>query len=209
MQVTRFQDRIPIFPSHLPPTQSIGFVRMPGRWESPPPWTRGLQGRFWLSSGLHQRGCFATTHDGLKADVDPPRMSLGPISGSAVRLAPTTDRVCLTEGVEDALALMQIMRTPAWCLLGKGGFKTVELSESIRTVILAPDGDKAGQDVIPAATDRLVSQGREVWSIPLPAGLDWNDILETFEERAAILEFDGDMTREEAEELARREVLGG
>ena len=31
-------------------------------------------------------------------------MALGTLRGSAVRLAPTTDRVWLTEGIEDALA---------------------------------------------------------------------------------------------------------
>ena len=39
------------------------------------------------------------THDGCKAPVNRPKMALGTLRGSAVRLAPTTDRVWLTEGI--------------------------------------------------------------------------------------------------------------
>ena len=79
----------------------------------------------------------------------------------------------------------------------------------IRQVILAPDGDDAGQGVIQEAARRLAGQGREVRAAKLPAGKDWVDVLGDYEERAAILEFDFEYFRPEAEDLARREAIDG
>jgi hypothetical protein len=149
------------------------------------------------------------TFDGRRAPVNRPKMALGPLSGSAVRLAPTTDRVWLTEGVEDALALIQMMGEPAWATLGTSNFKSIKLPENIRQVILAPDGDEAGQGVIQEAAIDLAGLGREVRAAKLPAGKDWCDVLDSFEERAGILEFEMELGRQEAEDLARREVIDG
>ena len=147
------------------------------------------------------------TLTGRKAPLTRPRLALGTLRGGAVRLAPTVDRVWLTEGVEDGLALMQMMGEPAWAVLGTSGFKSVELPENIRQVILAPDGDDAGQAVIQDAARRLAGQGREVRAAKLPSGKDWCDVLDTYEERAGILEFDFEEYRGTAEGLARSEAL--
>ncbi len=149
------------------------------------------------------------TMDGRKAPLTRPKMALGALRGGAVRLAPTVDRVWLTEGVEDGLALMQMMGEPAWAVLGTSGFKTVELPDHIRQVILAPDGDDAGQDVIQEAAHRLAGQGREVRAAKLPAGEDWCDVLDEYEERAGILEFDFEEIRPNAEAYARLEAING
>jgi len=147
------------------------------------------------------------THDGRKAPVNRPKMALGTLRGSAVRLAPTTGRVWLTEGVEDALALAQMMGEPAWAVLGTGNYKTVDLPENIKQVILAPDGDEAGQAIIQETALRLAGPGREVRAARLPAGQDWCDVLDDYEERSAIMEFDSEIYRPEAEALARREAI--
>ncbi len=131
------------------------------------------------------------------------------LRGGAVRLAPTTDRVWLTEGVEDGLAVMQMMGEPAWAVLGTSGFKSVQMPDHIRQVILAPDGDDAGQAVLEDAARRLAGQGREVRVAKLPAGKDWCDVLDEFEERAGILEFDFEEIRPEAEAPARSEAIHG
>ncbi len=149
------------------------------------------------------------TMDGRKAPLTRSKMALGTLRGGAVRLAPTTDRVWLTEGVEDGLAAMQMMQEPAWAVLGTGGYKTVEMPASIKQVILAPDGDDAGQAVLEDAARRLAGQGREVRVAKLPAGKDWVDVLDTYEERAGILGFDFEEVRPDAETLARREVIHG
>ncbi len=94
-------------------------------------------------------------------------------------------------------------------MLGTSGFKTIEMPENIRTVILAPDGDEAGQAVIQEAARRLAGQGREVRVAKLPAGKDWVDVLDENEERAGILEFDLEQCRPDAESAARREAING
>ncbi len=149
------------------------------------------------------------TLTGRKAPLTRPKMALGSLRGGAVRLAPTTDRVWITEGIEDGLAVMQMLSEPSWAVLGTSGYKTVELPENIRQVILAPDGDDAGQAVIQEAARRLAGQGREVRAAKLPAGKDWCDLLEDYEERAGILEFDFEIYRPDAESMARREVIDG
>ncbi len=149
------------------------------------------------------------TMDGRKAPLTRPKMALGTLRGGAVRLAPTTDRVWIVEGVEDGLALMQMMGEPAWAVLGTGGYKTVEMPDHIRQVILAPDGDDAGQDVIQEAAHRLAGQGREVRAAKLPPGRDWCDVLDDYEERAGILEFNFEGFRLDAEAHARREAING
>ena len=115
----------------------------------------------------------------------------------------------VTEGVEDALALIQMMQEPAWAVLGTSGFKNVVLPNQIKQVILAPDGDEAGQAVVRETAARLAGQGREVRAAKLPAGRDWVDVLDDYEERAAIMEFDFEHYRPEAEALARREAIDG
>jgi len=77
--------------------------------------------------------------------------------------------VWLTEGVEDGLAVMQMMQEPAWAVLGTSGFKSIEL----------------------------------------PAGRDWCDLLDDYEERAGILQFDFEIYRPDAEAVARQEVIDG
>ena len=149
------------------------------------------------------------TFDGRKAPLRRPRMALGTLTGGAVRLAPTTDRVWLAEGIEDALALMQMMNEPAWAVLGTSGYKTVELPENIKQVILAPDGDDAGQAVIREIANRLAGQGRDVRAAKLPPGKDWVDMLGDYDERAGILEFDLEIYRDDAEAQAQREAVHG
>ena len=146
---------------------------------------------------------------GTRAPLNRPRMALGTLTGSAVRLAPTVNRIWLTEGIEDGLALMQMMGEPAWAVLGTSNFKNVVLPDHIRQVILAPDGDEAGQAVIREAANRLAGQGREVRAAKLPPGKDWVDVLDDYEERAGILEFDFEEFRPNAEAYARREAING
>ena len=81
------------------------------------------------------------------------------------------------------------------------------MPKHIKQVILAPDGDDAGQHIIKEAAARLAGQGREVRAAKLPAGRDWCDVLDEYEERAGMMEFDFEHYRETAEGLARDEAL--
>lgn len=69
------------------------------------------------------------------------------------------------------------------------------------------DGDDAGQAVIQEAAKRLASKGLEVRAAKLPTGKDWCDVLDEYEERAGILEFDFEECRQTAEGLARKKIF--
>jgi hypothetical protein len=62
---------------------------------------------------------------------------------------------------------------------------------------------------IQEAAIRLAGQGREVRVARLPADQDWCDALETYEERAGILEFEMELSRPDAEIKARQETING
>jgi DNA primase len=136
-------------------------------------------------------------------------MSLGPIKGAAVRLTPAAATLWLTEGVEDGLSLIQMMRQACWATLGTSNMPNVELPGYVKRVVLAPDNDFAGQTSIAKAARRFEAEGREVWVCRPPEGQDWNDLLGDYEERAAIAEFDGLQPRPVAEDMARTAALGG
>jgi hypothetical protein len=68
------------------------------------------------------------THDGRKADVDPPRATLGPYWGGAVRLDPLAPELVVGEGVESSASAGRLLGLPAWAALSAGN-----LSALVRT----------------------------------------------------------------------------
>ncbi len=141
---------------------------------------------------------------GHKAKVTSLKMALGPIGGGLVRLASAYETLAIAEGVEDGLALMQMTGQPVWAALGTSGFKNVVLPSTVKTVVLAPDADPAGDAVV--GTDQF--SGRRVLHLRPPDGCDWCDVLADFEERAAIREYDRGELRADAELAAFAEVVG-
>ena len=126
------------------------------------------------------------------------------LSGKVNVNTATAQELVLLPGVGEARALAVIEERKR-----RGGFKTVDLPENINQVILAPDGDERGQAVIEDAAIRLIGQGREVRKAKLPIGKDWVNVLDDYEERAGIWEFDSELIRSDAEAQARREVIDG
>lgn len=113
-----------------------------------------------------------------KAPVDPNKMSLGPVSGCAIRLALVTDTVLLGEGLETTLSAMQLTGLPGWSTISSPGLKAVELPPEIRTVTIAIDHDPPGLEAAQALCRRLEAEGRTVTMIrPNREGADFNDIL--------------------------------
>lgn len=104
-----------------------------------------------------------------------PKMMLGRVRGGAVRLAPIGEdgRLVLTEGIEDALAAMQLwpMDGPAWACLSASGIRSVQLPYAAREILIVADDDPSGvgQRFAVAAARRLADEGRLV-SVYLPAG---------------------------------------
>lgn len=152
---------------------------------------------------------YLRTDGEIKAPVSSVKMALGPIRGGAVRLAAAGASLALTEGIEDALALIQMTGRPAWAVLGTAGFQNFQPPEGVATVILAPDADAAGDGAVEAAVARFASTGLKVVRLRPPDGQDWCDVLTDFEERAAIREYDGGDDRADAELAAFAEIVGG
>ncbi len=113
-----------------------------------------------------------------KASVSEPKMSLGPVAGSAVRLARANGRLVVSEGIETGLSILQATGVPTWAALSATNMGNVILPPDIRDVILGPDGDEAGATGAQKAARRFVDEGRAVRIAPAPEGQDFNDMLQ-------------------------------
>jgi hypothetical protein len=118
-----------------------------------------------------------------KARFENPKMTLCPVTGRSVWLGgePTTS-VILTEGIETALSLMQLLRSgmPAWATLSTSGLQGVVLPERIRDVLIGADNDENGAGLVAANVlrARLLKEGRNVRVIlPRCTGWDFNNEL--------------------------------
>ena len=112
-----------------------------------------------------------------KAQVSSPKMALGPVGYSAVRLAKAGPVLGLAEGIETALSAMQLFDTNCWAALGSRLHK-VSLPEIVRHVVLFADNGAAGVEAAHKATEEFTSQGRKVTRRLPPEGFgDWNDAL--------------------------------
>ena len=112
-----------------------------------------------------------------KADVTSPRMSLGPIGGGAVRLAPVAPRLALSEGIETALSVQQATGMPAWAALSTSGLKRLVLPPEVREVIIFADGDEPGEAAAAAAAEKFSGKGRKAFIARPPKGKDFNEVL--------------------------------
>jgi putative DNA primase/helicase len=115
-----------------------------------------------------------------KADVEPPRKTLGNPGGCAVRLAVADDALVVAEGIETALAAGLLFDLPAWACLSAGGLEAVALPTSVCRVLVAADHDLSGtgQRAAQALAQRLAAEGRRVRiSTPDRPGDDFNDVL--------------------------------
>jgi hypothetical protein len=119
------------------------------------------------------------TADGsAKAAVNPNKMTLGPMTSGAVRLAACTDSILLAEGIETTLSAMQLTGLPGWSTLHTSGLQAVQLPPEIRTVTIAADHDTPGLAAAQALCARLEGEGRSVTMIrPNKEGDDFNDVL--------------------------------
>ena len=193
--------------TELPPSLRFANLKHGPAGLSFPAMVAGVQDADGKFCGIHRT--FLKPDGAGKAEVSQPKMALGPIAGGTVRLSPVGNTVALVEGIEDGLAVQQMTGQPAWACLGTSGFKNFEPPDRIKQVILAPDADNGGENVIEAAARRLADLGLDVRTAMPAPGKDWCDMLLDFEERAAIREFDGEEERETAKDAAWAEVLGG
>jgi len=113
-----------------------------------------------------------------KADVPAPKLSLGRLSGGAIRLAPAAGELIVTGGVEDGLTLQQEFGRAVWCATGEGNMASMILPVGVRSVVISADGDNSGEAHANRAAETFATQGRLVRIIrPAPGHKDFNDEL--------------------------------
>lgn len=117
--------------------------------------------------------------DGRKASVDPPKASLGPIWGGAIRLHEVAAELLVGEGIETAASAGLLLNLPAWAALSAGNMAAgLILPEVVRTVVIAADPDKPGRQAARDAAARWRAEGRVVRvAMPDRPGADFNDLL--------------------------------
>ena len=126
-----------------------------------------------------------------KANVEKPRMMLGPVAGGAVRLAEIgSDNVLgVAEGIETALSVMAACpNLPVWATLSAAGLERVVLPPEVQSVVILADHDASGTGLraAEALAARLVAEERGVRiAMPPNEGDDFNDLLQR-EGQAAI-----------------------
>lgn len=111
------------------------------------------------------------------------RRILGHPEDGAVRLGHATGRLALAEGIETALAAMQIMDLPVWASLGSERLYRIAIPKTVQQLILLPDNDRAGILGAARAAIAHARPGRTIDILyPPPAMGDWNDLLLAGEE---------------------------
>ncbi len=126
------------------------------------------------------------THDGRKADLDPPRMFWpGSIAqGGAIRLAPAAATLGIAEGIETALKAMARFGHPVWATTAEILLQRWRPPPKTERVVIYGDNDRnfIGQRAAYTLAVRLVEDAVkdkvdlavEV-RIPRDEGLDWAD----------------------------------
>lgn len=115
-----------------------------------------------------------------KAQLEPNKMSLGPIKGLSVHFGEPQDVLLITEGVETALSVHQATGIPTWAALSAGGMKALILPplHKVQRVIICADRDRVGIAAAKTAAERWALEGRSI-GIAYPSGQgDFNDMLQ-------------------------------
>lgn len=124
---------------------------------------------------------FLSVDGGTKANIQPDKMSLGPIGGASVQLAPPGAVLAVAEGIETALSIQQATGIPTWAALSTGGIKGLLLPDLplAREIIIGVDHDTPGFRAVYAVADHWSQQGRIVRIAYTPdPGSDFNDLLQ-------------------------------
>ena len=114
-----------------------------------------------------------------KADVYPNKMSLGPISGGAVRLGSPAHEMAVSEGIEDGMTVLQETGMVVWAATGASSLRSMVLPDlpMAAEVVVCSHPDPIGQRAASAATERWISEGRSVRVAVPEDGMDFNDVL--------------------------------
>lgn len=115
-----------------------------------------------------------------KADVPKPKLSLGRITGGAIRIGElgAGDTLLVCEGPEDGLSLHQMTGRPVWVAVGASNLRAMQFPPEVREIIIGADNDPAGDTAAHAAADAFAARGLAVRIVrPLEGCKDFNDEL--------------------------------
>ena len=136
-----------------------------------------------LSQALMQAVCRTTFAEFKEAGGRIARMTLGPKTGTAIKLSRDEDvaeGLAIGEGTESVLAAMRLGFRPAWALGGTSGVKSFPVLSGIEALTMLVDNDAngAGQRAAQQCSERWIDAGREVFrAVPNHTGDDFNDVL--------------------------------
>lgn len=123
-------------------------------------------------------------NDFRKASVDSPKKILppiNPIAGGAIRLFGEGSHICISEGIETAIAAFSITGLPSWAVVSAGGMESFQPPEFVKQVTIIADNDKkyTGQKAAYALANRLELRNKIKASVILPIqrGNDLCDLL--------------------------------
>jgi putative DNA primase/helicase len=114
------------------------------------------------------------------------KMSLGPISGGAIKLTPDEDvtiALGIAEGIETALSMQRLpewLGSPVWSVISASGIAKFPLLAGIETLVISADNDGTG-GAGEKATIEVVERWQERETLVIEAddeGADLNDILQ-------------------------------
>ncbi len=112
-----------------------------------------------------------------KANVDQPKLSLGPMRDGAVRLGPAGPVLGIAEGIETGLSAMQLFDVPVWCSLSA---VRLDRTSGAREIHIFADNGTAGHEAAERAAATYQGQSRRVvLKFPPEQFGDFNDLLRT------------------------------
>lgn len=94
-----------------------------------------------------------------KANVPKPKLSLGRVSGGAIRIAPCARSMVICEGLEDGLTLQQELGRAVWVAAGATNLSRMQFPRGVETVAIGGDGDEPGRVAARSAADAFIARG--------------------------------------------------
>ena len=96
-----------------------------------------------------------------KAAVPKPKLSLGRVSGGAIRLAPCARSLVVCEGLEDGLSLQQGLGVAVWVAAGASMLPNMLFPPGVQSVAIGGDADDAGRASARKAAEAFAARGIE------------------------------------------------
>jgi DNA primase len=160
----------------IPPTIRFARLRYGTKGQERPCLIAAVSGDDGKLTGI-QRTYLADDGRG-KADVPKAKLSLGRVSGGAIRLAPVTRELVVCEGLEDGLTLQQELGRAVWVAAGASMLPAMRFPDIVRSVAIGGDNDDAGRAAAIKAAEAYSLRGLSARVFFPVAGKDFNSELQ-------------------------------